>query len=77
MNKQQFLEKFSHEVLELEEIPATNILISEVTDWDSLKLLISMTFFDKELKVILTPEQAQNAKTLHDFLQLAGAKLDD
>lgn len=70
MNKQEFLENFKNILQTEEEItPQTNLI--DIDEWDSLAMISTVAFFDKEFNKTLSVTKLQDFDTVEDLLKFA------
>lgn len=76
MNKKQFLQNLQ-EMLQTETELNGNTVLTNIADWDSLAILTTVTFFDKNFGIILDINDINQCKTIADLMQKAGGKITD
>ncbi len=71
MNKEQFLEEMI-EVLQTEDEITMDTVLEDLEEWDSLSIMSTMAFLDKNFGVKTTMKDYQNMKTIGDIARKAG-----
>lgn len=71
MNKEQFLEEML-EVLQTEDEITMDTVLEDLEEWDSLSIMSTMAFLDKNFGVKTTMKDYQNMKTIGDIARKAG-----
>lgn len=71
MNKEQFLEEMV-EVLQTEDEITMDTVLEDLEEWDSLSIMSTMAFLDKNFGVKTTMKDYQNMKTIGDIARKAG-----
>ncbi len=71
MNKEQFLEEMV-EVLQTEDEITMDTVLEDLEEWDSLSIMSTMAFLDKNFGVKTTMKDYQNMKTIEDIARKAG-----
>ena len=74
MNKEQFLEEMI-DVLQTEEEITEETVLEDLDEWDSLSIMSTMAFFNKELDIKIPMETLKTVKTIADIIALAGDKI--
>ena len=71
MNKEQFLEEMV-EVLQTEDEITMDTVLEDLEEWDSLSIMSTMAFLDKNFGVKTTMKDYPNMKTIEDIARKAG-----
>lgn len=71
MNKEQFLEAMV-DVLQTEEEITFDTLLEDLEEWDSLSIMATMAFLEKEFGVKTSMKDYQNMQTIEDIAKKAG-----
>ena len=71
MNKEEFLTKYA-DVLQTEEDISYNTELEALEEWDSLAIMATIAFLDKEFGVKTVFSDYKNAKTINDIAKKAG-----
>ena len=71
MNAEQFLEEMV-EVLQTEEELTMDTLLEDLDEWDSLSVMATMAFLDKEFGVKTSLSDYKEMKTVEDIAKKAG-----
>lgn len=71
MNKEQFLEEMV-EVLQTEDEITMDTVLEDLEEWDSLSIMSTMAFLDKNFGVKTTMKDYQNMQTIEDIAKKAG-----
>ncbi len=70
MTKAEFLEKLSKDILQLDNIIKEDTAFEEISEWDSLAQIATISFFDKELGISINFQEVQAAKSAQDLLKV-------
>lgn len=71
MNKQEFLAQMQ-DVLQTEETLIFDTVLDDLPEWDSLSVMATMAFLDKEFSVKTTMKDFSDVKTIGDIAAKAG-----
>lgn len=71
MNREEFLEAMV-DVLQTEEEITFDTLLEDLEEWDSLSIMATMAFLEKEFGVKTSMKDYQNMKTIEDIAKKAG-----
>lgn len=71
MNKVDFLEKFV-DVLQTEDDIDFDTKLEDIEEWDSLSMISTVAFLDKDFSIKVSIEEVKNFKTVGDIAQKAG-----
>lgn len=71
MNKEQFLEEMV-EVLQTEDEITMDTVLEDLEEWDSLSIMSTMAFLDKNFGVKTTMADYKNMTTIGDIARKAG-----
>lgn len=71
MNKDEFLEKFV-DVLQTEESINFDTVLEDLDEWDSLSMISTVAFLDKDFSKKITIEDVKGFKTVGDVAKKAG-----
>lgn len=71
MNRELFLEKFT-DVLQTEEEISFDTILDSLEEWDSLSIMATIAFLDKEFNIKTNFSEVKNFKTVEDVLKKAG-----
>ena len=71
MNKEEFLEAMI-DVLQTEDEITMDTVLEDLEEWDSLSIMATMAFLDKNFGVKTSMKDYQNMKTIGDIAQIAG-----
>ncbi len=71
MNREEFLEAMV-DVLQTEEEITFDTLLEDLEEWDSLSIMATMAFLEKEFGVKTSMKDYQNMKTIEDIARKAG-----
>ena len=71
MNAEQFLEEMV-EVLQTEEELTMDTLLEDLDEWDSLSVMATMAFLDKEFGVKTSLSDYKEMKTIEDIAKKVG-----
>ncbi len=69
MTKQEFLEKFSYNVLQLSSAIDEDATLKGMNEWDSLAQISAIGFFDKEFGVKVTFQEIENVQNIKELVQ--------
>ena len=73
MTKQEFLEKFQT-ALQIENPISEETVLAELSEWDSLAMITTVAFLDKEFGVVSNFAEVQNMQTVKDIMAKAGLR---
>ncbi len=71
MTKDEFLTEMV-EVLQTEEEISFDTVLADLAEWDSLSIMATMAFLDKEFGVKTTMKDYKDMKTIGDIAKKAG-----
>ncbi len=71
MNREEFLEAMV-DVLQTEEEITFDTLLEDLEEWDSLSIMATMAFLEKEFGVKTSMKDYQNMQTIEDIAKKAG-----
>lgn len=71
MTNEEFLSKMQ-DVLQTEEELKLDTVLNDLAEWDSLSVMATMAFLDKDFGVKTTMKDYKNVKTIGDIAQKAG-----
>ena len=71
MNREEFLEAMV-DVLQTEEEITFDTLLEDLEEWDSLSIMSTMAFLEKEFGVKTSMKDYQNMQTIEDIAKKAG-----
>ena len=71
MNKEQFLEEMV-EVLQTEDEITMDTVLEDLEEWDSLSIMSTMAFLDKNFGVKTNMADYKNMTTIEDIARKAG-----
>lgn len=71
MNKVDFLEKFV-DVLQAEDDIDFDTKLEDIEEWDSLSMISTVAFLDKDFSIKVSIEEVKNFKTVGDIAKKAG-----
>lgn len=71
MNKEEFLEAMV-DVLQTEDEITMDTVLDNLEEWDSLSIMATMAFLDKNFGVKTSMKDYQNMKTIGDIAKIAG-----
>lgn len=71
MTKQEFLENFQT-ALQIENPILEETVLAELNEWDSLAMITTVAFLDKEFGVVSNFAEVQNMQTVKDIMAKAG-----
>lgn len=71
MTNEEFLSKMQ-DVLQTEEELKLDTVLDDLTEWDSLSVMATMAFLDKDFGVKTTMKDYKDMKTIGDIAQKAG-----
>lgn len=71
MNREEFLEAMV-DVLQTEEEITFETLLEDLEEWDSLSIMATMAFLEKEFGVKTSMKDYQNMQTIEDIAKKAG-----
>ena len=71
MNKEEFLEELQ-DVLQTEEELTFETVLADLVEWDSLAVMATMAFLDKEFGVKTTMKDYKQMSTIEDIAKKAG-----
>lgn len=71
MNREEFLEAIV-DVLQTEEEITFDTLLEDLEEWDSLSIMATMAFLEKEFGVKTSMKDYQNMQTIEDIAKKAG-----
>ncbi len=71
MTNEEFLSKMQ-DVLQTEEELKLDTVLDDLAEWDSLSVMATMAFLDKDFGVKTTMKDYKNVKTIGDIAQKAG-----
>lgn len=70
MNREEFLNKFV-DILQTEEKISFSTNLIDIDEWDSLSMISTVAFFDKELNKTISVTQMKEIDTVEDLIKLA------
>ena len=73
MTEEQFL-KDMQDVLQTEDVLSMNTILKDLDDWDSLAIMATMAYLDKNFAVKTTLNDYKEMKTIMDIAKKAGFK---
>lgn len=71
MNKEEFLTQMQ-DVLQTDEELTFDTVLDDLVEWDSLSVMATMAFLDKEFGVKTTMKDFRDVKTIGDLAAKAG-----
>ena len=71
MNREEFLEQMQ-DVLQMEDDLSFDMNLEDIEEWDSLSMMATMAFLDKEFGVKTGFSDLKAFKTVEDIAQKAG-----
>lgn len=71
MNRTEFLEEMQ-DVLQMEDELSFDMNLQDIDEWDSLSMMATMAFLNKEFNVKLGFSDLKSFKTVEDIAQKAG-----
>lgn len=71
MNREEFLEEMI-DVLQTEEEISFDTVLEDLEEWDSLSVMATMAFLDKNFSVKTAMKDYNNMKTIEDIAKKAG-----
>ena len=71
MNREEFLEEMQ-DVLQMEDELSFDMNLEDIEEWDSLAMMATMAFLNKEFGVKLGFSDLKNFKSIEDIAQKAG-----
>ena len=71
MNREEFLEAMV-DVLQTEEEITFDTLLEDLEEWDSLSIMATMAFLEKEFGAKTSMKDYQNMQTIEDIAKKAG-----
>lgn len=71
MTNEEFLSKMQ-DVLQTEDELSLDTVLDDLAEWDSLSVMATMAFLDKDFGVKTTMKDYKNVKTIGDIAQKAG-----
>ena len=71
MDKKEFLEAMV-DVLQTEDEITMDTVLDNLEEWDSLSIMATMAFLDKNFGVKTSMKDYQNMKTIGDIAKIAG-----
>ena len=71
MTNEEFLSKMQ-DVLQTEDELSLDTVLDDLAEWDSLSVMATMAFLDKDFGVKTTIKDYKNMKTIGDIAQKAG-----
>lgn len=71
MKRTEFLEKMQ-DVLQMENELTFDTVLEDLDEWDSLAMMATMAFLDKNFNLKLTFNDFKNFKTVEDIAKKAG-----
>lgn len=71
MTNEEFLSKMQ-DVLQTEDELSLETVLDDLAEWDSLSVMATMAFLDKDFGVKTTMKDYKNMKTIGDIAQKAG-----
>ena len=71
MNKEEFLTQMQ-DVLQTDEELTFDTVLDDLAEWDSLSVMATMAFLDKEFGVKTTMKDFRDVKTIADLAAKAG-----
>ena len=71
MEKIEFLEKMQ-DVLQMEDVLTMDTVLEDLDEWDSLAMMATTAFLDKNFNLKLTFNDFKNFKTIEDIAKKAG-----
>ena len=71
MNREEFLEEMQ-DVLQMEDELSYDMNLEDIEEWDSLAMMATMAFLNKEFGVKLGFSDIKGFKTIEDIAQKAG-----
>ena len=70
MSREEFLKEFCN-ILQVESIDI-NEKLSYIPEWDSLAMIATMAFFDKQFGLKVDTNDIQSFETVNDIIKFAG-----
>lgn len=71
MNSQEFLKKFQT-ILQSETSLSPETALNDLGEWDSLAIITTVAFLDKEFGIVSNFAEVQNMQTIKDIMTKAG-----
>lgn len=71
MNREDFLEKFI-DVLQTEEKINFDTKLEDIEEWDSLSMISTVAFLDKDFSIKVSIDDIKNFKTVEDIVKKVG-----
>lgn len=71
MNREDFLESFK-DVLQTEEEINFDTMLGNIEEWDSLSMISTVAFLDKDFSVKVSIDDIKNFKTVEDIAKKVG-----
>ncbi len=71
MTSEEFLNEMQ-DVLQTEDNLTMDTVLSDLTEWDSLSIMATMAFLDKNFNVKTTMKDYKNMETIGDIAKKAG-----
>lgn len=71
MTKNEFLEKLSED-LEFDENLQLNDVLTDLEDWDSMAVMVTIAFVSQHFKMQLTGQDFEEIRTAEDLLKKVG-----
>ena len=71
MTKNEFLEKLSED-LEFDENLQVNDVLTDIEDWDSMAVMVTIAFVSQHFKIQLTGQDFEEIISVEDLLKKVG-----
>ena len=71
MNREDFLENFK-DVLQTDEEINFNTMLGDIEEWDSLSMISTVAFLDKDFSIKVSIDDIKNFKTVEDIAKKVG-----
>ncbi|MBS4774069.1 MAG: acyl carrier protein [Proteobacteria bacterium] len=71
MTPEEFLNKFQN-VLQTDSAISAETALADLSEWDSLAMITTVAFLDKEFGIVTNFAEVQNMQTVKDIMTKAG-----
>lgn len=71
MTSEDFLNKFQ-KVLQTNQKISPDTILSDLSEWDSLAMITTVAFFNKEFNLTINFAEVQQMQTIQDIMDKAG-----
>lgn len=71
MTPEEFLNKFQN-VLQTDSAISAETTLADLSEWDSLAMITTVAFLDKEFGIVTNFAEVQNMQTVKDIMTKAG-----